>query len=243
MSHVTGIVLAAGKGLRLKSKIPKPLVKINSLPIIIYSLRTLNEHPRIRDIIVVVNKKNRQTFINKIKKYRIKKVSKIVPGGLRRQDSVLNGLKAIEKSSDLVLIHDSARPFIDKKMISSVIKEARIRGAAILGVALKATIKSVARCPCLPAGRRLPVERKFIVKRTLNRNNLWEIQTPQVFKKELILKAYKKFAKFEVTDDAALVEKLGARVSVVLGSYDNIKITTPEDLIIAEFIAKRWKTA
>ena len=222
--RVTAIVLAAGRGLRFRSKIPKPLVKINAKPIIIYSLEALNKHPLVKDIIVVVNPRNQAGIAAKLKQYRIRKAKQIVRGGLRRQDSVRNALKFIDRRADLVLIHDSGRPFIDKKMVTSVINEAKRSDAAIVGVPVKATVKEV--------------RSKNTVKRTLNRENLWEIQTPQVFKRDLILKAYNKFGDKDVTDDAMLVEKLGAKVSVVMGSYNNIKITTPEDLIIARAICR-----
>lgn len=233
--HVTAIVLAAGKGARFKSRSPKPLVKINSKPIIIYSLRALDRHPDIRDIIVVVNLQNAQGIISQIKQHNINKVCHVIRGGLRRQDSVYNGFKALNSNTDFVLIHDVARPFINKAMISSVINAAEKSGAAILGVPVKATIKEV-------RSSKFGVQSRISVKKTLNRDNLWEVQTPQVFDKALLLKAYNKFGNTDVTDDAALVEKLGKKVSVVMGSYNNIKITTPEDLVIAEVIAKKLMT-
>ena len=229
--YVTAIVLAAGKGLRLKSKISKPLIKIDSKPLIIYSLNTLSKHPYIKDIIVVANRRNLQDIRNKIKQYRIDKIKDVVLGGQVRLASVVNGLRAIDNHTDLVLIHDGARPFIDRDIVSSVIKTAKSSGAAIAGVPVKATIKSVKVSKCQSV-------KENIVEKTLDRSKLWEIQTPQVFRKDLILKAYNKFGDIDVTDDAMLVEKLGAKVSVVLGTYNNIKITTPEDLIVAQAIAK-----
>jgi len=236
MNYAAAIVLAAGRGLRFsresgKFKIPKVLAQINSKPILIYSLLALSRHAFIKDIIVVVNAKNSKSIIDKIRQYRIGKIRQIVVGGKRRQDSVLNGLRALDTGADLVLIHDAVRPFIEKNTISAVIKAAKKSGAAIVGVPVKATIKEVTRSQSHNVTGK--------VKRTLDRNKLWEIQTPQVFKKGIILKAYEKFGDIDVTDDAVLVEKLGKKVSVVLGSYNNIKITTPEDLIIAKAIAKR----
>jgi 2-C-methyl-D-erythritol 4-phosphate cytidylyltransferase len=254
MRYVTAIVLAAGKGRRFsrpnsftvkggipahvskmiesgQSKVPKILVEINSKPVIINSLRILSKHPFIKDIIIVGNSKNLKILTDKIRQFRIAKVRKILPGGKRRKDSVYCGLKAVNNDAEFVLIHDAVRPFIDKDMVSSVIKEAEHSGAAILGVPVKATIKKL-------KAQSSKLKTKFIVEKTLKRNNLWEIQTPQVFRKDLILNAYKKFGNINATDDAMLVEKLGIKVSVVLGSYDNIKITTPEDLVIARTI---WK--
>lgn len=223
MNRVTAIVVAAGKGLRLKKKTSKPLVAINSKPIIFYCLNTLSHHPAVKEIIVVANKENLKNIARKISRYRIKKIKQIVLGGLRRQNSVENGLKAIDAQTDLVLIHDGARPFINQRMISAAIKEAKKNGAAIVGVPVKATVKKV---------------KNLAVEKTIDRDGLWEVQTPQVFKRDLILKAYKKFGDTDATDDALLVEKLGVKVSVVAGSYTNIKITTPEDLAIAKEIAR-----
>ena len=237
--QVSAIVLAAGKGRRFyragKAKIPKLLAKINSKPIIIYSIGVLNKHPSVREIIVVVNARNSSKIISKINQYKIGKIIRVVRGGRQRQDSVRNGLKAMHSRRGLVLIHDGARPFIDKKLISSLIWQAQRSGAAIAGVPVKATIKQLKAQSPKPKG-------KLLVEKTLNRDNLWEIQTPQVFRKDLILKAFSKFGNLKVTDDSMLVEKLGTQVSIVLGSYNNIKITTPEDLLLAEAIAKRWNT-
>jgi len=238
--YVTAIVLAAGRGLRFRSKITKPLAEISSQPIIIYSLKTLDKHPEIKDIVVVANIFNREEIKSNLRKYRIRKIREVVLGGKTRRDSVRNGLKAAAGEANLVLIHDGVRPFINKEMVSEVIREAKISGAAIAGVPVKATIKKVKES--LTCSGRQEKSKVKIVEKTLNRENLWEIQTPQVFRKALILKAYKKFGNLSVTDDSMLVEKLGAKVSVVLGPYNNIKITTPEDLILAEAIAKAWNT-
>ncbi|TRZ95462.1 2-C-methyl-D-erythritol 4-phosphate cytidylyltransferase [bacterium] len=231
---VTAIVLAAGRGLRLKFCITKPLVKIKARPIIIYSLLTLSNHSRIKDIIVTANSLNYRDIVRAIKQYRIKKIRAVVLGGKERQDSVLKALQAVDADTDLVLIHDAVRPFIDGQQVSNLIREAEKSEAAILGVPVKNTIKEA-------KGSHLAGKKKFIVRKTLDRSRLWEIQTPQVFSKSLILKAYAKFGNHPVTDDAMLVEKLGAAVSLVEGAYDNIKVTTPEDLIIAEAILGKGK--
>jgi len=222
---LSAIILAAGQGLRLKAVKPKPLVKIGKLPVIIYSLKALNSHPDIDEIIVVISRDNQKAIIKVLEKYSFKKIKAFVLGGKRRQDSVYNGLKELNQNTNWVLIHDSARPFIDRESIAEVIHAAKKTGAAILGVPVKATIKSI--------------KSKGLVDKTIDRSNLWEIQTPQVFKKELILKAYREYSKMNVTDDASLVEKLSKKVKIVLGSYENIKITTPEDLRFAQAIAGR----
>ncbi len=243
MSYVTAIIAAGGKGLRFKSKLPKLLNKINSVKVITYSLKVLDAHPLIKDIIIVVNFKNEEEIRNEIRKYHFRKINKIVKGGLSRQDSVRNGLAVIDNHTDLVLIHDAARPFVDKDMVSRVIKEAKKSGASCVGVPVKNTIKKV-KSPWPVSQDRQKAKGKsvFEVDRTLDRQGLMEIQTPQVFRKELILKAHRKFINTKATDDASLVEKLGVPVRVVMGSCFNIKITTPEDLVIAEAILKIQKS-
>ena len=230
--HVTAIVLAAGRGSRFNPKVSKPLFRIGSKPILVYSLLTLSRHPYVKDIIVVANSLNKKKIIEKIKECRINKIKDVVLGGLRRQDSVRRGLEVMDKHTDYVLIHDSARPFIDKNIISSVINAAKKYGAAISGVPLKVTVKQAQRV------RKQKLAIAAFVKKTLDRKDLWEIQTPQVFKTALIIKAYKKFGSLSVTDDASLVEKLKKKVGIVPGSYFNIKITTTEDLAVASEIIK-----
>ena len=222
---LSAIVLAAGKGRRLNAAVPKPLVKIGSKPAVVHSLDTLNKHPGIGEIIVVLSLANQGKIIKAIKRHSFKKIKVFVLGGRRRQDSVYNGLRAVSKDSDWVLIHDSARPFVDSRFITKVIQAAKKSGSAILAVKPKATIKS-----CLQGG---------IINETLDRGKLWEAQTPQVFKKNFLLEAYKKYSRDDVTDDASLVEKLGKRVKIVEGDYSNIKITTCEDLLVAGLIIKR----
>jgi len=221
---LSAIVLAAGIGKRLKSSSPKPLVKIGGKPAIIYSLKSLDKHPYVDEIIVVLNAFNREEIIRALSRASLKKIKALCLGGLRRQDSVYNGLKAVNSQSDWVLIHDSARPFIDSEYITKVILAAKSSGASLLAVRPKATIK-FSRNPGL-------------VTETLNRDKLWEAQTPQVFKKSILLKAYKKHFRGDVTDDASLAEKIGAKVRIVEGTYSNIKITTAEDLLLAGLIVK-----
>ena len=229
MRNISAIIPAAGFGLRLKKKIPKALIELKGKPIFVHTLNNLTPHPDIKDIILVVPPGYIKTFENKIRQYRLKKIKGIIGGGLTRRQSVEKGLSLLTPRTEWVLIHDAVRPFINQDIIWACLNAAKKYGAAIVGVPLKATIKKVVRCP-------LSVVRSFIVGKTVDRNNLWEIQTPQVFKKDLILKAYNKFKDENFTDDASLVEKLGAKIKVVLGSYFNIKITTPEDLVLAEAI-------
>jgi 2-C-methyl-D-erythritol 4-phosphate cytidylyltransferase len=222
--YITAIVLAAGKGLRFKSTIPKATLNINHKPIIIYSLEALSRHPEISDVILVVNSANKNRIVKILNKYGFGKAVHIVKGGRRRQDSVFCGLRKVNKRSELVLIHDGARPMLTNDILHRVINAAKKSGAAITGVPVKVTIKEASG--------------NLTVNRTLDRNKLWEIQTPQVFRRELILKAYQRYAKIEATDDASLVEKMGVQVKVVPGAYTNIKITTPEDALVAQAILK-----
>jgi 2-C-methyl-D-erythritol 4-phosphate cytidylyltransferase len=221
--HVTAIVLAAGKGVRFGARVSKPLVEISFRPLVAYSLLCLDKHPMIREIIVAVNAANRGKIIKVIARYRLHKVKSVVLGGKRRQDSVMRALTALPGESELVLIQDCARPFITAGLVSATIREAKKCGAAVAGVPVKATIKAV------DAKR---------VEKTLERKKLWEIQTPQVFKRKVIVEAYKRFGRSDVTDDASVVEKTGRRVSAVMGSYSNIKITTPGDVAVAEALLK-----
>jgi 2-C-methyl-D-erythritol 4-phosphate cytidylyltransferase len=231
--HVTAILLAGGKGERLKSRIDKPLVKLGGAAVIKYSLELLNRHALVKDIILVVSRSNKDELISFVKASGSRKVSAFVVGGARRQDSVFNALNKLSSEADLVLVHDSCRPFVSGDQVSALITRARKAGAAILGVPVKATIKEVT---CRNAGRQAAT--RIFVKRTLERRKLFEVQTPQVFRRELIVNAYKKFNKHDATDDAALIERSGKPVELVCGSYENIKITTPEDLIIAGAILK-----
>ena len=146
----------------------------------------------------------------------------VVAGGEERGDSVKNGLKAVAFDTDIVMIHDGARPLITPDIIEKAISEAKEYGAAVVGVPVKDTIKRVGD--------------DLIIKDTVDRQALWSAQTPQVFKYEIITRAYAK--KGSATDDAKLVEDLGIKVKMVMGSYENIKITTPEDLIVAEAILR-----
>lgn len=224
---VAAIVAAAGKGERLKSKVHKPFVVLGKEPILLHALRVLDNSNRIGEIIVAAHQVDIPKARLLLKKARLKKFKDIVAGGKRRMDSVKNGLAAISEDVDYVIIHDGCRPFIDNKMISSVLDAAEIFGAAIVGVPVKPTIKEV--------------EKGNFVAATLKREALVDVQTPQAFRKDILLRAYDRafaegVAGADATDDAALVERLGIKVKVVDGSYRNIKITTPEDLRYAKML-------
>ncbi|MFH0828176.1 MAG: 2-C-methyl-D-erythritol 4-phosphate cytidylyltransferase [Candidatus Omnitrophota bacterium] len=239
--RVTAILLAAGKGERLKSRVSKALVELGGIPIIEHSLRVLCRHPLVKDIIIVVNPSNQKEISSLVEKNGCKKVRLLVLGGVRRQDSVCNALKESGADCGLVLVHDSARPFVRAEDISGVIARAKRFGAAVLGVPVKATVKQVTRDK--GQGTRDKIQGTcLVVEKTLNRECLWEVQTPQAFRRDIIVKAYQRFGGIDVTDDAALVERMGKRVVLCAGSYGNIKITTPVDLIIAEAMLNSLKS-
>ena len=228
--YTCAIVVAAGKGVRLRSAVSKPLVRLGSKPMLMYSLQTLSKCPAVKSVVVVANRSNRHAIKRLIAASRLSKVIGVVDGGERRQDSVVNGLRALPSQCDYVLIHDAARPLIDMASIERLIKGVLKTGAAILAVPVKSTVKEAqaARGPGA-----------FRVGQTLDRDRLWEIQTPQAFKKSIIVKAYNSFGMIKVTDDSALVEKLGVGVFLIMGSYANMKITTPEDVCVAAALLKK----
>jgi len=227
MHNVSVIIPAAGLGKRMKGFLKrKPFIHLCGKPVISHTLGVFKRLAAVNEIILVVNKKD----LKQAKKYFQHGIVKVIEGGPQRTDSVYNGIKAMKKDSDIVLIHDGVRPFVTKAIVMDSIKQAARFGAAVVAVPVIPTIKSV--------------DKYGFIKKTLDRSELWEIQTPQVFKKEIIIDAYKnvgagfKPAPTEITDDAMLVERLGRKVKIVMGSYNNIKITTPKDLKIAEAILK-----
>jgi 2-C-methyl-D-erythritol 4-phosphate cytidylyltransferase len=218
------LVAAAGIGQRMGSARPKTLLEIGQKPILAWTLRAFQAHPQIDGIVLVFQPDSLKTARDIVRRYRFSKVSAIVAGGATRQASVKNGLGAVEATADFVAIHDGARPCVDEASITRVLAAAKRSGAAVLGVPVKPTIKSV--------------DRRGLIQKTLLREGLWEIQTPQVFRRALIADAYRRYGSRRVSDDASLVEHLGHKVAVVLGSYFNIKVTTPEDMVLARAILR-----
>ncbi len=231
VQHVIAVIPAAGLSKRFGEGINKPFLKLGGKPLIIWPLHILDSIPAIKEIIPVLKNEDMEYGREIFKRYRIKKIKKIAVGGKERQDSVYNGLKLIEEKNSIVVIHDGARPLIEKDLIESAIEEffSQDKGAdlfidgIIFAVPPKDTIKEA---------------KNGIVKKTLKRDNLWSVQTPQIFHYKTIFSVYTKAIKerFYSTDDAALVERYGGNVKVLMGSYRNIKITTPEDLYFAEFL-------
>lgn len=219
------IVPAAGKGIRLGAKVHKPFVLLGKDPIIVHTLKILDNSRCVDEIILVMNESDLPKARSLVKKKGLKKIKKIVLGGKRRMDSVRNGLAEVGEDVDYVLIHDGVRPFLDNKIISAVLEGAKTFGAAITCVPVKPTIKEI--------------EKGNFVAATLKRESLVEVQTPQAFKKDILVRAYQKAFDegVDATDDSALVERLGIKVKAVLGSYKNLKITTPEDLEYAKALS------
>ena len=227
---VAAIVPAAGKGRRIRSKIHKPYIELCGKPILAHTLLKLSRNRHITEIVVAVNRKKIHTFEREIiSRFKIKKV-KIVRGGPQRKDSVFNALRNVSSNIDYILIHDSVRPFITDTLINSSLKTAQRFGASVCGVPVKSTLKYIGKT------RR--------IHHTPDRRDFWEAQTPQVFRRDLIEKAYRKIPKnINITDDSMLVEHIGVRPKLVLGSYTNIKITTREDLKLAKALCRELLSA
>lgn len=218
---VQAIIPTAGLGTRMDTELPKPLVKIKDKPIIVYTLDAISQSSLIESIILVAH----ESTINKLEKivqdYGLIKVAQVVIGGETRSDSVYNALKVVDDDTEIVLVHDGARPLIKTDIINEAVVGCNEADAIVVAVPVKSTIKTV---DCDTG----------IVKETLDRKQLWEIQTPQVFKKDILIEAHENKKEQNPTDDAALVEQRGVPVKILKGDYQNIKITTNEDLIVAE---------
>ena len=220
------VIVAAGTGSRMNMGINKQFIKLEGKEIIAYTIEKFYNNSNIEDIVVVVKEDESEFFKKEIlDKYNFKNV-KIAYGGKERQDSVYNGLKLLDEKCDVVLIHDGARPFVSDKIIDKSIEEAKEHKAIVVGVPVKDTIKVIDND-------------KNIVD-TPNRSVLWAVQTPQTFDYNILIDAYKDAFKnkFYGTDDAMLVERSGYKVKMLEGSYNNIKITTQEDLNIGSQILR-----
>ena len=224
---VEALIVSAGKGHRFIEGKKKQFHLLAEKPILAHTLDRFETCPMIHSILLVVGPEDMDYCLEEIiEKYKYKKISQIVPGGKRRQDSVKNGIDFLSKDAEIVVIHDGVRPFVTKEMIEDSIRSAIRFQAVVLAMPVKETIKMVQ-----PDGT---------VLKTLDRESLWQIQTPQTFQVNVIKEAYHKATEngFIGTDDASLVERIGVKVHILPGSYTNIKITTPEDLILANLFLK-----
>jgi 2-C-methyl-D-erythritol 4-phosphate cytidylyltransferase len=226
MMNTSVLVPAAGMGRRMGAAVNKQYLQLGGRPILARTLELFEKHPAIRSIFPIIPADEIDYFEEQIlPRTDLTKLGGIVAGGKERQDSVRNGLRQLLLSGiepdSVVLIHDGVRPLFNSTLISTLIDIARLKGGAVVGVPAKDTLKEV--------------EDGLIVA-TPERSRLWQVQTPQAFRFELLLRAYQQADKdsFSGTDDASLVERIGTQVVMVEGDYRNIKITTPEDLLIAE---------
>ena len=223
---VCAVVPAGGTGIRMGGTVPKQFLELNGKPILYYTLKTLQDCGIISELILVVPEKEYDNACTDwLGKPEI--VTKVVVGGEKRQDSVYNGFCELSPQTEIVLVHDGVRPFLSHQMIRESVDAAREYGAAITAIPVNDTIKRV--------------DDSGLVSQTVDRDGLWRVQTPQVFRYELLQEAFKKAnsEKFYGTDEGTLIEHLGKPVKVVEGSEQNIKITRPEDLKLSEiFLSK-----
>lgn len=226
-NEVTYTVLlpAAGSGKRMGAGQNKLFLELKNIPILIHTLRVFEKDPKCEQIVLAV-KKDEQLFIeNLLTEYGITKVTAITEGGEERQHSVYACLKA-SPSKGILLVHDAARPFIKREVIHQLMQSANEFGAAVAAVRAKDTMKKV---------------KNGIIQETVNRESLWIIQTPQAFQYNVLEKAERLAEQegFLGTDEAMLVERLGERVHIVESTYDNLKMTTQEDLLFGEVILNK----
>lgn len=224
---VSVIIAAAGMSNRMGSKINKQFIAIDNKPILAHTLEKFDKCKYI-DEIIVVSKEEEVEYCRKeiVKKYGFKKVTNIVRGGKERQDSIYNGIMALNEKADIVLTHDGARPFVRGESIEAGIIGVIEYGACVIGVPVKDTIKVI--------------DSNNSVHHTPKRDLLWAAQTPQCFWTHLLKEGYEYAIEEGIigTDDSSLVERIGHPIKMIMGSFDNIKITTPEDLVIADSFVK-----
>jgi 2-C-methyl-D-erythritol 4-phosphate cytidylyltransferase len=224
------IVLAGGTGKRMGLPTSKQFLLLDNRPILVHTLQVFEECKPVDGVYLIVNHKDLPIIQEEVlEQYRFNKILKLVVGGRLRQDSVRNGIEAIDEPCDIIIIHDAARPFVSPSFIEKSIFLMEMYDAIIPALPVKDTVKIVSK-------------EGFVVK-TLERDSLWNIQTPQTFKYDLISKAYREgmAKKLLGYDDSAFIEYMGKKVKVIEGSPYNIKITTPEDLTIARGILSQMK--
>ncbi len=225
--HVTAIVPAAGEGSRFGGAVRKQFIALNGLPILSHTLRALAASRALAAMIVVVPPGEESRGRDALSLARVDIETEVISGGQERQDSVYKGLQRAKPDTDMVLIHDGVRPFVSREVVLATIEAAEEWGAAVAAVPVTDTIKQV--------------DTGGLVVDTPAREQLWAVQTPQVFRYALLMRAHQSVRDhgIVVTDDAAMVERIGVKVKVVRGSYENIKITSEEDLPLADLILRR----
>lgn len=225
---VSVIIPAAGFGERMGATISKQFLLLDGKPILVHTVERFHQCKAVDEIIIATQKKSFSMIEEIQKKYSFSKLRPPIEGGERRQDSIYNALKVIDPRTEIIAVHDAVRPFVHLKEILQSIETATYYGASIVAVRAKDTMKKAAT-----DGR---------VEETLNRSSLWSVQTPQTFQRKILFEAYDNAMKEKITatDDSFLVEKIGISPIIVEGSYENIKITTPDDLMLAELLLKRF---
>ena len=229
MTRIAAIIPAAGFGTRMGADKPKQFLELDGMPLIIFTLRRLAACPAITDFFIATRAEDVVFLQDKIGKAGLGRPARVVHGGDTRQQSVANALAQVDPATEIVLVHDAVRPFVTSEQIERVIAEARARGAAILGIPAIDTVKEVKRAS-------LP-EDVALISATIPRERIVLAQTPQAFSYPLLRDAFRKAQEDDVTasDEAAVVERFGHEVFVVLGSERNLKITRPSDMDLARF--------
>lgn len=224
---VTALIPAAGMGKRMGRAVAKQFLPLGDRPMLAHTLLAFQRSPMIDDVIPVLSQEDMENCLRDVvERYHITKVKTLVVGGKERQDSVYNGLQKIDDEG-VVLVHDGVRPFVTQEMIAECVERSKKGECVATGVPLKDTVKEVGT--------------DGVVRSTLDRSRLWAIQTPQAFPVKTLKRVYAEAYRqgFYGTDDSTLVERAGTKVHVIMGSYENIKITTPGDLVLAEQILRR----
>jgi 2-C-methyl-D-erythritol 4-phosphate cytidylyltransferase len=229
MGRIAAIIPAAGLGTRMGAETPKQFLELDGMPLIIFTLKRLAACPAITDFFVATRAEDVVSLQDKVAKAGLGRPARVVHGGDTRQQSVANALAQVDPATEIVLVHDAVRPFVTREQIERVIAEARARGAAILGIPAIDTVKEVKRAS-LPSDVAL-------ISATIPRERIVLAQTPQAFSYALLRDAFRKAQDDDVnaSDEAAVVERFGHEVFVVLGSERNLKITRPSDMDLARF--------
>jgi 2-C-methyl-D-erythritol 4-phosphate cytidylyltransferase len=238
--NVTAIIVAAGKGSRMgKQPATKPYLKVKNVPVLVHTLRKFEDSSEIDEIILAVRPEDRTKCEELLVNMGTNKNITIVEGGAERQDSVFNCLLRVDPQVEIVVVHDAARMLVSQEIISATIKYARKYGICIPGVPANDTMKRIKIMECaddIYEQDQNTLDRGVFVAETPNVKEIWHSQTPQAFKYEILLNIHQKAREFGIImrDDAILAEYFGHQIKIVYGSYKNIKITTSEDLIIAD---------
>lgn len=225
--HVNAVIVAAGKGERMRTALPKPFLPVCGIPLLMHTLRSLDQSPRLTSIVVVITPEREVPCQDMLDMYGpLRCRIRLTHGGAERQDSVRLGLNALDPECDIVVIHDAARPFITAPLVEQSITVADQVGAALVAIPAADTLKRA--------------DAALTVLETVPRQELWLAQTPQTFRVEVIRAAHQHALseRLRVTDDASLVEQMGGKVQIVPGDRRNFKVTTPEDLQLAEALLR-----